>query len=176
MSSTTTYITTGLLAAIAGGAVVYFLASKANDDDPIIMAGGSLHVYTHSAKFKKNGKGVVHGDSKKYVTGVDVIAGNPLALTSIPFTSRQVQIDMPYCADDACTSTDTVTFQTDNNGQGLSLSDQNGAIGGELNGNEVAHQPEAGHIQQITVAGKTYTCDKGRCFLLIHYCSNANCK
>ena len=173
MSRTTTYITTGLLAAIAGGVIVYFFASKANDDDPIIMAGGSLHVYSHGGFNGKKGT-AVHSQAKNYVTEVDVIAGDPLTFTSKTFSHQQVTISMPYCQ--TCPTADNVTFQTDGNGQNLTLTDAVGTIGDEAaqGKNEILHLPEQGQIQKITLAGQDYTCVTGHCYLIIHYCKNSN--
>ena len=173
MNRTTTYIATGLLAAIAGGVIAYFLATKANDDDPIIMAGGSLHVYSHGGFNGKKGT-AVHNQPNKYVTEVDLIAGDPLKYYSKPFSHQQVTISMAYCQ--TCPTPDNVTFQTDSNGQNLTLTDAVGTIGDEANQgkHEIVHQPEQGQIQKITLAGQDYTCVTGHCYLIIHYCKNSN--
>jgi len=148
-------------------------------DDPIIMAGGSMHLFGSGKFVKQSGTDLKleHSDKNRYIQSIDVLGdpGTGVALSNVQIGSgRDVTIAMRYCDDvRTCTTLDTVTYSYTAGNKAMELTNTDGAyaIGPEVHKKTVAeHQPQSRHLKDITINGTTYACpNNGKCFLMIHF-------
>jgi hypothetical protein len=173
------YLTFGRATHFTGGDSGIGIRSS-GDDEPIIMAGGSLNIFTHVHKFDSDSNmQLVHKDPRKFLAAADIYYGN-VQIDSVKFAGKQAKIDIDYCPASGCvaSSTDTVTFGTDSMGSSLQLSSSQRKMAMETTStsNLVQHQPPDFKIQEIRINGAIYDCPVDiRCTVVLHHCSKNDC-
>jgi hypothetical protein len=172
------YFAAGAVTGVALYGIYAKFSSKANDDDPIIVAGGSMRIHTHSKdKFTPDGEGgLKHVDGKnRSVTGVDILYNDtgPDGVSRF-FKNQLVTVTLTYCDTlAACAYSEDVTLSTDLNGTSLGITNGPKTIGGEVvpNSDHFDHLPNLPNwkISNIALNGKNFKCSDGRCYVVIHY-------
>jgi hypothetical protein len=176
----------GLLVGSALSLVIIHNASNALrfpvsavEDEPIVVAGGSMHIRAAKGKFDVKRDKAVYEHSNGRVTAIDVLyydnAGP--AFDRLQIGGARTAVSLNYC--DSRPGCSPATIETEPDGHGLTFS----PVGNDpmSDGNrQISHVPEDGYIDSVTVDQKVYACrdskgQKGKCTVVIHYCSAASC-